>query len=410
MRTIDLCGAVALAALFVPAAVPAAQAAPDSCTCSREVEGDAPPTDTLVLDRVRYGELPGWADDHLAEAVPALLASCAQLATLPDDAPVGVDGHGGRAGQWRHACAAAAKVPAGDDAAARRFFETEFVPYRVSGRAGPVGKFTGYYVQEIHASRTKHGAFTIPVLARPPDLVEVELDRFARDGHGRNLWGRLDADGALVPYYTRSEIRTGALENKHLELMYADDPVDVLFAQIEGSAKAKLDDGSEVWLDFAGKNGRSYRGVGGVLRGDHLLARGQGTMLGIRQWFRDHPDRFDEIADQDASYVFFKVSTQAGAVGTQETILTPGRSAAVDHAFFALSTPIFVDTKAPVVGKLGVEAPWRHLLIAQDTGAGIKGAVRVDVYWGADRAAEERGGRMGGKGRTWALLPNGVTR
>jgi membrane-bound lytic murein transglycosylase A len=265
-------------------------------------------------------------------------------------------------------------------------------------------------VQELHASRTKHGAFSVPVLARPPDLVEVELDRFAHDGHGRNLWGRLDSDGKLVPYYTRSEIRGGALAEKHLELMYADDPVDVLFAQIEGSAKATLDDGSEVWLEFAGKNGRAYRGVGGVLRDDHLLAPGHGTMLGIRQWFKDHTTRFDEIADQDASYVYFKASDKAGAVGTQETILTPRRSAAVDHAFFALSTPVFVDTKAPVVGKLGVVEPWQHLLIAQDTGAGIKGAVRVDVYWGADRAAEELGGRMGGKGRTWVLLPNGVTR
>ena len=407
MRTIDLCGAVALAALLAPPA----HAGPDHCTCSAtEEEAASPPNDALVLDRVRYADVPGWQADHVSEALPALLASCAKLAELPDDAPVGVDGHGGLARQWRHACAAAAKVPAGDDAAAHRFFEHEFVAYRVSGKAGPVGKLTGYYVQEIHASRTKHGAFTIPVLARPADLVEVELDRFARDGHGRNLWGRLDSDGKLVPYYTRSEIRSGALTEKHLELMYADDPVDVLFAQIEGSAKATLDDGSEVWLEFAGKNGRAYRGVGGVLRDDHMLAPGHGTMLGIRQWFKDHPTRFDEIADQDASYVFFKASAQAGAVGTQETILTPRRSAAVDHAFFALSTPVFVDTKAPVVGKLGVVEPWQHLLIAQDTGAGIKGAVRVDVYWGADRAAEELGGRMGGKGRTWVLLPNGVTR
>ena len=40
--------------------------------------------------------------------------------------------------------------------------------------------------------------------------------------------------------------------------------------------------------------------------------------------------------------------------------------------------------------------------------AGIIGAVRADIYWGDDRAAEEIGGRMGGPGRYWVLLPNGV--
>jgi membrane-bound lytic murein transglycosylase A len=71
---------------------------------------------------------------------------------------------------------------------------------------------------------------------------------------------------------------------------------------------------------------------------------------------------------------------------------------------------VFVATPAPVVGKLGVTAPWEHLLIAQDTGAGIMGAVRGDIYWGSDRDAEELGGRMGGPGRYWVLLPKGVTK
>jgi membrane-bound lytic murein transglycosylase A len=224
------------------------------------------------------------------------------------------------------------------------------------------------------------------------------------------LWGRRDPSGELVPFYTRAEIRGGALAARGLELMYADDPTDVLFAQIEGSAKAKLDDGSEVWLELDGKNGRAYRGVGGVLKDKGELAPGQGTMQGIRKWFHDHAARFDEIADQDASYVFFKESKLAGAVGTQKTILTPRRSCAVDRAFFAMSTPVFVDVKAPVPGKPGVTAPWQHLLVAQDTGAGIVGAVRADIYWGDDRDAEELGGRMSGSGRYWVLLPKGVTR
>lgn len=383
----------------------------DPCTADEPgIEAASPPHDTFTLTKAQFKDLPGWSDDKLSEALPAFLKSCVKLAELKDDEPVGVDGHGGFARQWRHACAEAARVKAGEPAA-RAFFEGEFVPYVASGKAGATGKLTGFDVQSMHASRTKHGAFTIPVLGRPSDLVMVDLGTFVHDGHGRHLWGRLDKAGELEPFYTRSEIRKGALAAEKLEILYADDPVDVLFAQIEGSARAKLDDGTEVWLEFAGKNGRSYLGVGGLLKQKgELKAPGSGTMQGIRQWFKEHAGRFDEIVDGDASYVFFKESKEPGAVGSQKVILTPRRSLAVDRAFIAMSTPVFVDTKAPVVGKPGVVEPWDHLVIAQDTGAGIIGAVRGDVYWGADRDAEELGGRMGGSGRYWVLLPRGVSK
>jgi membrane-bound lytic murein transglycosylase A len=371
------------------------------------IEGTGAPHDALALSPVAFGDLPGWADDDLGGAVASFLRSCEKLAELPDDAPAGADGHGGKARHWRKACRAAAKVAAGDAAAARAMFEAEFVPYQAAGTAGPTGKLTGYYVAELHASRTRHGKFQTPVLGRPDDLAMVDLAGYIKDAHGRRIWGRFDR-GELVPYYTRAEIRRGALARRGLELMYVDDPVDLLFAQIEGSAKANLDDGTAMWLEFAGKNGRAYRGVGGILRGGGFLKPGEGTMQGIRQWFHDHPGRFDEIADQDASYVFFSVSKQAGAIGSQKTILTAQRSMAVDRAFIAMSTPIWVEAHAPVPGQKGVTALWHHLLIAQDTGAGILGAVRGDIYWGDDAAAAELGGRMGGPGKYWLLLPRGV--
>lgn len=386
------------------------------CPCGSDtsainaVEGAATPHDTLTLTEIKYADLPGWTDDKLAEAVPSFLKSCEKLKQLGDNEPVGADGHGGKAKQWRHACAAAAKVKAGDDAAARAMFEAEFVPYIAAGTAGPVGKLTGYYVAEMHASRTKHDKFQIPVLARPKDLVMVDLSQYIADSHGRRVWGRIDGKGELVPYYTRVEIRKGVLDKQKLELMYVDDPVDLLFAQIEGSAKAVLDQGPPVWLEFAGKNGRAYKGVGGVLRNGGYLKPGEGTMQGIRKWFGEHADKFDDIVDQDASYVFFMESKKPGAIGSQKTVLTARRSMAVDRAFIAMSTPIFVEANVPVIGKKGVTDVWHHLLIAQDTGAGIQGAVRGDIYWGDDTDAAELGGRMGGPGKYWLLLPRGVTK
>jgi membrane-bound lytic murein transglycosylase A len=381
------------------------------CVCPpSEEEPKPPPHDQLKLTKAKWTDLPGWADDKHAEAVPSFLISCAKLAELKDNDPVGADGHGGLAKQWRRACEKASKLKPGDNKAAREFFEAEFTPWQAAGKAGPVGKLTGYFVQELHASRKKGGKFTIPILNRPSDLVEIELGQFIKDGHGRHIWGRVDDKGNVVPAYTRADIRKGVLASQKLELMYADNPVDVLFAQIEGSAKAVMDDGKTVWLEFAGKNGRNYRGVGAVLKEKGVLVPPyNGTMPGIRKWFADNPTKFDEIVDDNSSYVFFKEAKLPGAVGSQGVVLTPRRSMAIDRAFIAHSTPIWVDAKAPNAGKPGT-SPWQHLLIAQDTGGGILGAVRGDIYWGDDAFAEEMGGRMGGEGRYWLLLPKGVTK
>jgi len=395
-----------------PAVVDAGGATATACApCPCDDKEPPPPKhDQLKLTRVKFADLPGWADDRHAEAVPSFLRSCEVLAKLPDDAAVGHDGHGGKARHWRKACAAAARIAAGDHAAAKAMFEAQFVPHVAAGKSGPEGKLTDYFVQELRASRKQAGKYKFPIYGRPKDLVMIDLSKHIPDAHGRRIWGRLDAKGEIIPFYTRPEIRTGALANKGLEVMYADDPVDVLFAHIEGSAKAVMDDGSTVWLEFAGKNGRAYRGVGGVLKGmGHLTAPGSGTMPGIRQWFKDHPGTFDEVVDQSHSYVFFHESAKPGAVGSQMVVLTPERSMAIDRAFIAHATPIWVDTRAPVVGKPG-SAPWRQLLIAQDTGGGILGAVRGDIYWGDTAAAADRGGRMGGAGKYWLLLPKGVTK
>ncbi len=377
----------------------------------RDVTDDreSAPHDTLTLTRATFSELEGWADDKLSEAVPAFLRSCEQLAKLRDGDPVGHDGHGGRARQWRRACRAAARVTKGDDAAARKMFEAEFVPWLAAGEKGPDGKMTAYIVQELHASRTKHGKYQTPVYARPKDLVEIELSSFIRDGHGRRIWGKVGAGGKLEPYVTRKQIRLGALKNRGLELVYVDEPIDLLFAHIEGSAKALLDDGTVMWLDFAGKNGRHGRGLGSILKSKNAFHKPyNGTMQGIHHWLEDHRGQWNSIVDQISSFVFFQKGSGDGPLGTQLAALTAKRSLAVDRAFIALSTPIWVDTKAPVYKQKRM-APWRRLMIAQDTGGNIRGAVRGDLYFGDDAEAADRGGRMGGKGRFWLLLPKGVS-
>src|SRR5207302_386480 len=84
----------------------------------------------------------------------------------------------GTAADWRAPCAAAAAIEAGSDAAARRFFEDGFTPFRAANNEDGEGLFTGYYEAELHGLRRREGAFTTPLLKRPPDLVMVELGLF----------------------------------------------------------------------------------------------------------------------------------------------------------------------------------------------------------------------------------------
>mgnify|MGYP003454612210 CR=1 FL=1 len=54
-------------------------------------------------------------------------------------------------------------------------------------------------------------------------------------------------------------------------------------------------------------------------------------------------------------------------------------------------------------------APLERLVLAQDTGGAIRGAVRADFFWGFGAEAGAQAGRMRQRGEMWALLPNGHT-
>ena len=420
-RTLVFAALAACAGQSAPARAPAAPAAPrrpvekaapsaaerpdrpERATSAASSTGD----DALRLKPVRFDDLPGWRADRHAEALPALLASCEKIARLADRAPLGASPFGGRARDWRPACAKARRLPSGDHAAARAFFEAEFRPYAAIGRRGAVGKLTGYHVQALRGSRRRHGRYQVPMFARPSDLVSVELSAFVPDGRGRRIWGRVDpTSGALVPYPTRAELRRAPVDDRQV-VVWVDDPVDAVFAEIQGSGKVALDEGGTLWIGFAGKNGRKFRGVGGILRRMGELRRGEGTMQGVRAWFAAHPERYHEIVDQNPAKVFFRAQPGAGAIGSQGVVLTARRSMAVDRAVIALSTPVWVETRVRLAGARRT-APWRHLLVAQDTGGAILGPVRGDIYWGDDEEAAEVAGRTGGPGRIWLLLPRAI--
>ena len=413
-RTTSPLLALALLGLFgcgLTSPPPVARPCPPVKPCSTPVTPVTPPVvplppvleDRLVLQRVAFADLPGWGEDAVGDAIPAFLRSCRKLRRMRDSERVGRTDTGGLVSDWRRACEQAERVSPADHAAARAFFEKEFVPLLASNNADAVGRFTGYYEPLLRGSRRRRGKYRTPLHRRPPDLVMVDLSKFLSDSRGRRVWGRV-VGNKLEPFDTRADIVGGSLAKKKLELIWVDDPVDAFFVQVQGSGRVQLDTGEQVRIGYAATNGHRYTAIGRVLIQEGHLTRETVSMQSIRAYLEAHPDRADQVMNSNASYVFFELIEGDGPIGSQGVVLTDGRSMAIDRNYIPQSAPLFLDTVAPVAGGTG-EQPLRRLVIAQDTGGAILGPVRGDVYWGGDDAAADVAGRMKSTGRYFLLLP-----
>ena len=366
-------------------------------------EQAAPEPPAVRFEPVAFDTLAGWSEDSLAEALPALRRSCARLLAAPDERPVGPDGLAGTIADWRAPCAALDALEDGEDATLRGLLEQRFRAFRVVGAEGPEGTITGYYEPELQGALWPDGRFRWPIYRLPDDLVRVDLERFRADLEGLRILGRVDGDSRLVPYYTRAEIDGGVLTGRGLELLWLDDPSDVFFLHIQGSGRIRLIDGTLRRVGFAGSNGLDYTSIGRVMLDEGLIGADQASAQGIQAWLRANPGQAPAVMARNARYIFFREIEGEGPIGAQGVALTAGRSLAVDSAHLPLGAPVWLDTTWP-----GSERPLRRLVVAQDKGAAIKGAVRGDLFWGSGPAALEQAGRMKQPGRFALLLPLAV--
>jgi membrane-bound lytic murein transglycosylase A len=106
----------------------------------------------------------------------------------------------------------------------------------------------------------------------------------------------------------------------------------------------------------------------------------------------------------DPSYVFFREIPDGpgGPIGALGVPLTAGRSVAVDPRTTPLGFPVFLATSRP-----GDKSQFNRLMMAQDTGGAIRGAVRADYFWGFGADAYAQATRMKESGRMWLLMPAG---
>ncbi len=350
---------------------------------------------SAALTPLSFDDIAGWRDDDHAAAFAAFRAGAAALADYPPKTrALGTDAAALAAILQR-----AATMAMPDGAAARAFFEDAFAPVRVETPTS--GFFTGYYEPEVDGSRTPTAEFTVPLYRPPDDLVEIApgaapgLDAAFR-------FARRTAAG-LVEHPDRAAIMAGALANRGLEIVWLRDPVDAFFIHVQGAARVRLADGEVLRLTYAAKSGHPYTPIGRVLIETGALARGTATMQTIRAWLGDHPDAAPGILAHNRSYIFFREAPVAdatlGPVAAAKVPLTAGRSLAVDRTVHTCHTPVFVATTLPS------GAPFRHLMIAHDTGSAIVGPARGDIFFGSGAAAGDIAGAMRATGSFVALLP-----
>jgi peptidoglycan lytic transglycosylase A len=329
-----------------------------------------------------YRQLVGWSQDHVAAAVPAFLRSCARLSRRPDSAPLDPAARGagfGRVGDWRELCHEAAALPRGDDSAARRFFEANFVPVLASRSGDSEGLITGYYEMVLKGSRTRRGRYQTPVYRRPPELA--------------SLPSSLD----------RASIEDGALAARNLELVWLASPANLFLLQTQGSGRVQLTDGSSMHLGYAGNNGRRPVAVDRLLLRSGAIPAAQFSQSAVHAWMLSHPGQAQAVRRADPAYVFFRELKGDGPVGAEGALLTPGRSLAVDHRYVPLGMPLWLQAKDRYRS-----TTLHRLVIAQDTGDGIEGPVRGDFYWGSGPQAQARGADFYATGGYHLMLPRNV--
>lgn len=341
------------------------------------------PVQGVRLEPVAFKNLPGWhsapdlspigALDKFTSACPRGYQTAKEGFKLPLKMP--------SEQAWKRLCAEA-KVTQPSDLAARQFFEQNFTVYRLSQGDTTQGLLTGYYIPVIDGSLSQTAEYRYPVYGKPSGLDTGK------------------------PFLTRKEIEAGALNHKGLEIAWVKDKVMLYFAQVQGSTRMRLPNGRIVLLRFAAKNGKPYTAIGKVLVDRGALQREKVTMQSIRDWLYAHPNEVDEILQQNASYVFFRLEkADPTIVGSHGSPLKIG-SLAVDPAYIPLGFPVYLDTSYPDLQGSGAPKRAQSLTVAQDTGSAIKGPLRGDVFFGEGEEGEQLAGYMKSPGTFYLLWPN----
>ena len=316
---------------------------------------------------VPWSDLPGWNADSLGSAWSAWMASC-QRAVAP----------------WAGVCADARGLGVSSDADKRAWMQRRLQAYRVESLQGEAqGLLTAYFEPVFEARRSRSAEYPVPLYQPPAKLANLPKGQ---------------------AWYSRKEIDTLQAALQGRVIAYMADPLDAMALQIQGSGRMEIRqaDGSmrQSRLAYAANNGHPYQSVGTWLIEQGLTK--DTTWPGIKAWAARNPTRVNEMLWRNPRVIFFQEEAvtieDLGPRGAQGVPLTAGRSIAVDPASIPYGTPVWISSS-------GAQTSLHKLVVAQDTGSAITGAVRADYFVGSGQAAGDLAGRLKQPLQMWVLWP-----
>jgi len=329
------------------------------------------------LKKSSFSELPNWHKENYNEALLNFINSCKTKKTK---------------NIYNKICKKAKQTKD-----SKIFIQNEFIPYEINTKNGKEeGLLTGYYEPELNGSLTKTKKYKYPIYSTPKDLIIVDLSSIYPNLKNYRLRGKI-VGNKLIPYDTRKES-----SSKHVPaeiICYTDSKIDLFFLEIQGSGRVKLRDGKSIFIGYDNQNGHRYRAIGKYLVKIGALKLKDVSLQTIRAWLDKNPSRVDEVLNYNKSVVYFK-QRKASASGALGLCLTAKRSIAVDRSFIPLGSMLYLnaDIKDKQVSKI---------VLAQDTGGAIKGAIRADMFLGFGTDAMRTAGELKSTLKLWILLPKG---
>ncbi|TRL30857.1 murein transglycosylase A [Rhizobium straminoryzae] len=355
------------------------------------------------LAAVRYEDLRGWEID---DPRPLFSAMAACLAHLERAKPYRTGALGLSAADLRPLLQAAATADIADAAAARRFFESQCIPFRITPADGRSGFVTAFYEPEVEVADHPDSGYPYPFYRRPADLVDLDAANRPATLDASYVFGRQTASG-IEPYPDRRAIDEGCLAGQGLEIAWAKSKVDVFFTHVQGAARLRYPDGRMQRITYAAKAGHPFSPIGRLLIDRGEIDPAGISMQSIRRWLAENPAKVDEILWHNRSYIFFREAEvediDLGPIAAAKVPLVPGRALAVDRLIHTFGFPFFI--RSDSLTHLDEGRPFARLMLALDTGSAIVGAARGDIFTGSGDAAGELAGTVRNSADFYILIP-----
>jgi membrane-bound lytic murein transglycosylase A len=367
------------------------------------------PPGTLALRKLSPGEYPDFSQAMLASNVPSLTTaidhSLAYLDTPSSKAffpyaDISHDRAVATLTTLKQILSTAGPTPPADGGRAfDQTIKSTFEVYQSIGAPDPATGnytgdvlFTGYFTPIYNASLTQVGPYQYPLYKRPADLL--------LDSAGEHATRRA-SDGSQQPsYYTRQEIE----QNRTLsgqELCWLTDRFDAYVITVQGSARLRLPDGRIDEIGYNGNNGYPYTSPGRQMLADGVITKDQLNLRGLRTYFAAHPQAMDHYLPLNQRYIFFS-ERPGGPFGSLNVPVTPFATIATDKSVYPRAMPAFLIATLPSPAA-DQPAPYRALMLDQDTGGGIRASGRCDIYMGIGDEAEQLAGRELATGKLYYL-------